>query len=270
MKSKFSFNLVPRWELAPAAASPARSCPGSGLLGSHLLFAQGDEERTVEAQRRRPGGPAGPGGRERAQAPRRRQTSDEGRGAPSGGGGEYGGGGFGGTGGAGGLGGMGGSGSQLPIGDLINLLLRHPKLAIALLVILVVCVLPVLCLTQGGGNLNLNPPAEQTFTQEPQQAFPSQAEEPTLTPRPRPTRTPTPAPEGGATVAAPSLGATGQKWLVLLYQDADDKILEQDIYVDLNEAEKVGSGNGVQIIAQIDRYRGAYRGDGNWTGARRY
>jgi len=57
---------------------------------------------------------------------------------------------------------------------------------------------------------------------------------------------------------------------VLLYQDADDKILEQDIYVDLNEAEKVGSGNGVQIIAQIDRYQGAYRGDGNWTGAKRF
>ena len=27
----------------------------------------------------------------------------------------------------------------------------------------------------------------------------------------------------------------------MLYQDADDKILEQDIFVDLNEAERVGS-----------------------------
>jgi hypothetical protein len=267
MKNNPGFNLVPRWELAPAAASPAEPGPGGRPwpLGPRLLFAQDDEERTVEVQRRRPPGES-TGPRERAEAPHRRQAGED-RGAPSGGGGGYGD--LGGGGGYGG--GAGGGGGQLPIGDIINLLLRHPKLAIALLVILVVCVLPVLCLTQGGGGVNLNPPAEQqTFTQEPQQAFPSQVEEPTATPRPRRTPTPTLASAGGTTVAAPAQGAAGQKWLVLLYQDADDKILEQDIYVDLNEAEKVGSGNGVQIVAQIDRFKGAYRGDGNWTGARRY
>jgi len=63
---------------------------------------------------------------------------------------------------------------------------------------------------------------------------------------------------------------SGQKWLVMLYQDADDKILEKDIYIDLNEAEKVGSSDLVKIVAQIDRYNGAYSGDGNWTGTKRF
>ncbi len=56
----------------------------------------------------------------------------------------------------------------------------------------------------------------------------------------------------------------------MLYQDADDQVLEQDIFVDLNEAERVGSTDRVAIVAQLDRYRGAFQGDGNWTSARRY
>src|SRR4030066_904040 len=56
----------------------------------------------------------------------------------------------------------------------------------------------------------------------------------------------------------------------MLYQDADDQILEQDIFVDLNEAERVGSTDRVSIVAQLDRYQGAYQGDGDWTSARRY
>ena len=56
----------------------------------------------------------------------------------------------------------------------------------------------------------------------------------------------------------------------MLYQDADDKILEKDIYLDLNEAERVGSSDKVHIVTQIDRYAGGYADDGNWTGARRY
>ena len=46
----------------------------------------------------------------------------------------------------------------------------------------------------------------------------------------------------------------------MLYQDADDKILEQDIYVDLNEAERVGSSDRVHIVAQMDRFKGGYAG----------
>jgi hypothetical protein len=68
----------------------------------------------------------------------------------------------------------------------------------------------------------------------------------------------------------PPVSADGDTWLVMLYQDADDKILEQDIYLDLNEAERIGSSDRVQIVAQVDRYQGGYQGDGNWTGTRRY
>ena len=63
---------------------------------------------------------------------------------------------------------------------------------------------------------------------------------------------------------------SGQKWLVMLYQDADDRILEKDIDMDLNEAEKVGSSGLVKIVAQIDRYNGGFSGDGNWTGTKRF
>jgi Clostripain family len=69
---------------------------------------------------------------------------------------------------------------------------------------------------------------------------------------------------------APAASSPGQKWLVMLYQDADDKVLEQDIYFDLNEAERVGSTDQVQIVAQMDRFRGGFSGDGNWTGAKRF
>ncbi len=75
--------------------------------------------------------------------------------------------------------------------------------------------------------------------------------------------------DGSAPVINPPSG-DGQTWLVMLYQDADDKILEQDIFLDLNEAELVGSSDRVHIVAQLDRYRAGYSGDGNWSGARRY
>ncbi|MBN1369807.1 MAG: hypothetical protein JW954_06185 [Dehalococcoidaceae bacterium] len=60
------------------------------------------------------------------------------------------------------------------------------------------------------------------------------------------------------------------RWLVMLFQGADDNVLEKDIYMDLNEAEMVGSSGDVMIVAQIDRYSGGYSGDGNWTETRRY
>ena len=63
---------------------------------------------------------------------------------------------------------------------------------------------------------------------------------------------------------------TDQKWLVMIYADADDEILEEDIYFDLNELETVGSTDRVQIVTQIDRFNGAFSGDGDWTGTRRY
>lgn len=76
-------------------------------------------------------------------------------------------------------------------------------------------------------------------------------------------------PPSNFTPPVPASGA-GQTWTIMLYQDADDQILEKDIFVDLNEAERVGSSERVNIVAQIDRFAGAYSGDGNWSGARRY
>ena len=62
----------------------------------------------------------------------------------------------------------------------------------------------------------------------------------------------------------------GQTWTIMLYADADDKVLEQDIFVDLNEAERTGSTDRVRVVAQLDRNRGAYTGDGNWATAKRF
>jgi hypothetical protein len=59
-------------------------------------------------------------------------------------------------------------------------------------------------------------------------------------------------------------------WTVMIYADADDEILEEDMCFDLNEAEVVGSTDQVKVVAQIDRYDGGYDGDGDVTTARRY
>lgn len=60
------------------------------------------------------------------------------------------------------------------------------------------------------------------------------------------------------------------EWLVMLYQNADDEVLERDIFTDLNEAELVGSTDDVVIVSQFDRYDGAFDGDGDWTGTKRF
>jgi hypothetical protein len=60
------------------------------------------------------------------------------------------------------------------------------------------------------------------------------------------------------------------QWTVLFYMDADDEVLEEDIITDLNEAERVGSTDEVNLVVQIDRYKGGFKGDGNWTNTRRY
>jgi hypothetical protein len=59
-------------------------------------------------------------------------------------------------------------------------------------------------------------------------------------------------------------------WLVMLYQDADDEMLEEDICLDLNEAERAGSTDRVAIVSQLDRFKGGYDGDGDWTGTKRF
>ena len=66
-------------------------------------------------------------------------------------------------------------------------------------------------------------------------------------------------PESNFTPPVAASGS-GQTWTVMLYQDADDQILEKDIFVDLNEAERVGSSDRVKIVAQLDRFQGAFSG----------
>lgn len=59
-------------------------------------------------------------------------------------------------------------------------------------------------------------------------------------------------------------------WLVMLYQDADDETLERDVFLDLNEAEIVGSSDMVTIVSQLDRNEGAFDGDGDWSSTKRF
>ena len=121
-------------------------------------------------------------------------------------------------------------------------------LLIGILVVICCCVLGAMMLLGGGiGDVS--------------SLFPSQPYEPLETPAPAATARP---------FVAPTRSAVGQNWLVMLYQDADDRILEKDIFVDLNEAERVGSSDRVQIVAQMDRFSGAFDGDGNWTSTKRF
>jgi hypothetical protein len=127
------------------------------------------------------------------------------------------------------------------------------KMSLGMIALVVVCILIYMVFFSGseGGDLG------QILEQEPA----AQVDEPAAipaTPRPTATRRPT------------SQASAGQTWTILMYQDADDKVLEQDIYVDLNEAEQIGSSDNVQIVAQIDRFGGGFSGDGNWAGTRRY
>ena len=105
----------------------------------------------------------------------------------------------------------------------------------------------------GGGSADLSaPPADQPYMEPPIQEQSQQAAQP----------------QAGFT--PPVASGSGQTWLVMLYQDADDQILEKDIYIDLNEAERIGSSENVHIVAQIDRFRAGFSGDGDWTSTRRY
>lgn len=191
----------------------------------------GDE--TINARRRRQGASSGPQGSERAEMPpRQRQGSSSG-----GGGGSYRP-----TGSSGG----GGTGPKLPLWLIILIAIGF--------------VLYSLFSSNGtGSETGSDFPDDQNNTAEEPADLPGLAAQPTRTPVP--TR-----PAGQAAQGSTS----GQKWTVMLYMDADDQILEQDIYMDLNEVERVGSSERVQIVSQMDRYKGAYNGDGNWTTTRRY
>lgn len=96
-------------------------------------------------------------------------------------------------------------------------------------------------------------------------ALTEQAEaQPAATRTPRPPSTPRP------TSNAPAPSGQGGSWTIMLYQNADDEVLEEDIFIDLNEAELIGSSDQVNIVSQFDRYDGAFDGDGDWTSTKRF
>ena len=149
-------------------------------------------------------------------------------------------------------GGTGGSGgSYRPSGGGFSLPSRGKLGGCGGAVVIIIFIAIYLLSNGGGGDQGGGLPPEVA----PTQSNPLAESLPTNTPRP---------------TRVPVAGQSGQKWLVMLYQDADDQVLEQDIFLDLNEAEKVGSTDRVTIVAQLDRFRGAFQGDGDWTSARRY
>ncbi|MGC9469424.1 MAG: clostripain-related cysteine peptidase, partial [Anaerolineae bacterium] len=156
----------------------------------------------------------------------------------------------------------GGAAPQIPIQGLLNLFrgLKLPPLVLIGILALVVicgCILISTFLSSGGGGGLLPALATQSGgLSQPTLAVSTSAPAATRTPRPF---TPPAAVTGD-----------GQTWLVMLYQDADDKVLEQDIYLDLNEAERVGSGDQVHIVSQVDRYQAGFRGDGDWSSTKRF
>ncbi len=224
-----------------------------------------NEHETIRAQRRRRAGPEDSGERERAAAPQRQKPpsapTPAGTGAPrpsgvsstprpiS-------------SGSAPRPGGGGGftlppslSGLRMPGGGKPSLLMLIILGAIALCVI---CAL-IYFASQLIGDFTL--PESGQYTYDYPTAAPAR---PTVAPA-KPT-----VQQAPKTTAPPVTSGEAKSWLVMLYQDADDKILEQDIYIDLNEAERVGSGANMHIVAQIDRYRGGYSADGDWTSTKRF
>lgn len=70
-------------------------------------------------------------------------------------------------------------------------------------------------------------------------------------------------------VIVPSDTSNLPEWTIIVYSDADDDILEEDLLLDINEMELVGSNTQMNIVVQVDRAEGAFAGDGDWTDARR-
>ncbi len=59
-------------------------------------------------------------------------------------------------------------------------------------------------------------------------------------------------------------------WLVMLYADAEDQLLEEDFVLGVNEAESVGSTEHVRIVAQLDRCPWGYEEEGSTALTQRY
>ncbi|MBN1582988.1 MAG: hypothetical protein JXA89_19925, partial [Anaerolineae bacterium] len=257
--------LHPAW----VVVAPSLDDLGTGSRGQDRdivlsMFSQGSgdssrkPDETVNVRRRRRSEPAGPGGRERAEAPQRRRSSGQTpppqpprgtgqRPRPP-------------TSTPGGI-----SGGQMPqLGGLFSLLGRLPPAVLIGLVVLL-CIIGGCVIIVVGPSKLLDMVASMPTASEPGvvdfvESTPTAV---TSSGRDAPTSTSVP-------FVPPSMSTEGQTWLVMMYQDADDKILEQDIYLDLNEAERVGSSDRVHIVAQVDRFNAGYQGDGDWSSTKRF
>lgn len=70
-------------------------------------------------------------------------------------------------------------------------------------------------------------------------------------------------------MAAGAVRADVKDWTVLVFLNGDNN-LESYAIDDLNEMERVGSDDNVNIVVQIDRTWGYDSSNGDWTGTRRY
>src|SRR5687768_6009900 len=70
------------------------------------------------------------------------------------------------------------------------------------------------------------------------------------------TTTDTPLEPG--TVIVPADTSNLPEWTIIVYSAADDDILEEDLLLDINEMELVGSNPQMNIIVQVDRAEGAF------------
>lgn len=70
-------------------------------------------------------------------------------------------------------------------------------------------------------------------------------------------------------IIVPSDTSNLPEWTIIVYSAADDDILEEDLLLDINEMELVGSNTQMNIVVQVDRAEGSFTGDGDWTDTRR-
>jgi len=243
---------------------------GPGRM-ANLLLAAGDGDSdsdgtpTIRAGRRREAQPAGPEGRERADAPERRREEEAEPPPPAPRATES---------------SVGSvrprrpaAGSASPSGPAPKI----PLLWIGIGLLLLLCCLIAFLVFASPKGAETPAPAPAVISEPTATTAPPPAARPTATAAAKPATAATGAASGirptataQAAAPKPAAGATkGQTWTIILYQDATDKALDKDIFLDLNEAERAGSGDQVQIVAQIERYQGSGRAAG-WTGAKRF
>jgi hypothetical protein len=70
--------------------------------------------------------------------------------------------------------------------------------------------------------------------------------------------------------AAPPVQMDEAEWLIMVYSVADDEALEQDMLIDIQEMEFIGSTDQVHIVVQVDRFDGSFDGMDDFTSTKRY